>query len=150
MTHPVDVYYKHTQTGTVILVMLFLGAGLMAVLMRNVTSSTVVLSIGVLVLVGILFGTLTVEVSSEKIRFWFGPGLIRKTYSLAEVTGAEIVRNHWYYGWGIRYTPHGWLFNVSGLDAVAITLASGKQIRIGTDQPNELERAVRRGGGLTA
>jgi hypothetical protein len=144
-----SVHYRHTQTGKVIIVMLALGALLMAVLMRNITNWIVVLGIGSLLVVGILFGTLTVEVARGKIRCWFGPGLIRKEFSLEEVTTVEAVRNRWYYGWGIRYTPHGWLFNVSGFDAVAITLSSGKQFRIGTDQPHELERAIRRGAELS-
>jgi hypothetical protein len=144
-----NVHYRHTQIGKVIIVMLVLGAILMTVLMRNVMSWTVVLGISILLLVGILFGTLTVEVADGKLRFWFGPGLIRKEYSLSDVTSAESVRNHWYYGWGIRYTPHGWLFNVSGLDAVAITLSSGKQFRVGTDQPQELERAILREAELS-
>ena len=144
-----NVHYKHTQTGTVIIVMLALGAILMAVLVRNLMSWTVVLGIAILIVVGILFGTLTVEVAGGKLRFWFGPGLIRKEYFLSDVTSAEAVRNHWYYGWGIRYTPHGWLFNVSGLDAVAITLSSGKRFRVGTDQPHELERAILRGADLS-
>jgi hypothetical protein len=37
-----------------------------------------------------------------------------------------------------RITPHGWLYNVSGLDAVEIQLCSGKKFRIGTDQSSEL------------
>jgi len=40
-------------------------------------------------------------------------------------------------------TPHGWLYNVSGLDAVEVTTKSGKKYRIGTDVPAELEQAIR-------
>lgn len=147
--YQMNVYYRHKQTGTVIIVMLALGAILLSVVMRDISSWVIIMSFGILLLAGILFGTLTVEVTSGKIKFWFGPGLIRKQYPLSEVTRAEAVRNRWYYGWGIRYTPHGWLFNVSGLDAVAVTLSSGKKFRIGTDQPHELERAIRRGAELS-
>ena len=38
----------------------------------------------------------------------------------------------------------GWLYNVTIGDAVAIRLRNGKQVCIGTDQPNELEEAIRR------
>ena len=52
------------------------------------------------------------------------------------------MRNLWYYGWGIRYTPHGWLFNVSGLDAVELELKNGRTWRVGTDEPVELLAAI--------
>ena len=60
-----------------------------------------------------------------------------------EIVGAEPVRNEWHYGWGIRFTAFGWLFNVSGLDAVELALDSGKRVRIGTDEPRRLAEAVR-------
>ncbi|MDY7014940.1 MAG: hypothetical protein SVX43_15355 [Cyanobacteriota bacterium] len=65
-------------------------------------------------------------------------------------TEAVAVKNPWYYGWGIRLTPRGWLFNVSGLDAVEISLNSGRHFRIGTDRPRELERAIRRAAHLSS
>jgi len=34
------------------------------------------------------------------------------------------------------------MFNVSGLDAVEITLISGKRFRIGTDKPNKVVEAI--------
>ena len=41
--------------------------------------------------------------------------------------------------------PSGWMFNVSGLDALELVLANGKRFRIGTDNPNDVIEA-RRGG----
>ena len=40
-------------------------------------------------------------------------------------------------------TPHGWLYNVSGYEAVEIALASGKRLRLGTDEPHRLAQALR-------
>jgi len=54
-----------------------------------------------------------------------------------------VVKNHWYYGWGIRLTPHGVLYNVSGFYAVELRLRTGKEFRIGTDVPQELDAAIR-------
>ena len=76
------------------------------------------------------------------MRLWFGPGLIHKTFAASDIREARIVRNRWFYGWGIRWTPHGWLFNVSGLDAVEVELRSGRQYRIGTDEPRQLHEAI--------
>ena len=46
------------------------------------------------------------------------------------------------YGFGIRYVFDGWMWNVSGLDAVQLTLPDGKHFRIGTDEPKALEAAI--------
>jgi plasmid stabilization system protein ParE len=51
------------------------------------------------------------------------------------------------YGWGIRLTPSGWMFNVSGLDAVELTLRSGKRFRIGTDDPRDVIQALEKARG---
>jgi len=74
----------------------------------------------------------------------FGPGPIRKRVKLNEIESCKVVKNHWYYGWGIRLTPHGILYNVSGFYAVEIKLRTGRLYRIGTDTPQELEVAIRR------
>ncbi len=97
---------------------------------------------GILCLLTWLFGSLTVEIDDEEVRHWFGPGFWKKSYPLFEIESASIVRNSWIYGWGIRFTPHGWLYNVSGLDAVQIQLRSGRKFRIGTDDPQGLIEAI--------
>jgi hypothetical protein len=48
------------------------------------------------------------------------------------------------YGWGIHLTPYGCLYNVSGFDAVAITLRDGRKFALGTDDPHGLVDAIRR------
>jgi len=90
-----------------------------------------------------LFNSLTVEVDHDQLRLWFGPGLIHRTFPVHEIDRCQVVRNRWYYGWGIRLTPRGWLFNVSGLSAVQTTMRSGRRYRIGTDEPRQLEDAIR-------
>ena len=74
----------------------------------------------------------------------FGPGLIHKRFKLNEIESCKVVKNHWYNGWGIRLIPHGILYNVSGFYAVEIKLRTGKQYRIGTDVPQELEVAIQK------
>ena len=46
--------------------------------------------------------------------------------------------------WLGHLTPYGWLYNVSGLDAVAITLRDGRKFALGTDDPEGLVTAIRR------
>jgi hypothetical protein len=98
---------------------------------------------GVLAIAMFLFHSLTVEVNSVRIQVAFGPGWIRWRLAVAEVVDAQRVRNRWYFGSGIRLTPHGWLYNVSGLHAVQVRMKSGKGFRIGTDDPDRLLDAIR-------
>ena len=98
---------------------------------------------GLMVIIAVLFSSLTVEVGDGELRFHFGPGFWRKRFPLDEITGATPTQSSWWEGWGIRFTPRGMLYNVSGTNAVEIELPSGKRFRIGTDEPEALVQAVR-------
>lgn len=135
--------YHHTQAGTLMRVLfgligagIFIAAGLAgewAIAAGFAALMTTVL---------LLFHDLHVDVEAERIRLRFGIGLLRKSVPLADVKACRRVRNNPLYGWGIRYIGRGWLYNVSGLDAVELDLASGKRLRIGTDDPEGLEQAI--------
>ena len=62
--------------------------------------------------------------------------------SVAEIVACKPIRIRWWYGWGIHLTPYGWLYNVSGLDAVAMTLRNGRKFALGTDDPQGLAAAI--------
>jgi hypothetical protein len=88
------------------------------------------------------FATLTATVTDQALTIRLGIGLIRKRFPLAEIVSCRVVQNPWYYGWGIRYTPRGWLFSVSGLQAIELGMKNGKHYRIGTNQPDALAHAI--------
>jgi hypothetical protein len=96
----------------------------------------------ILLVVYLLGGWMTVIVEVDELRLSMGIGLIRRSIPLSEVESCQQVRNSWWYGWGIRLTPRGWLWNVSGLDAVELNYRSGKHFRIGTDEPRRLRDAI--------
>ena len=106
-----------------------------------------ILMLGILV----LFHNLTVTIDGRDLRISFGIGLIRKRFPLDQFESCQPVRNSWLYGWEIRLTPRGWLYNVSGLEAVELNMKSGKTCRIGTDEPEVLAAAVQEalGGSST-
>jgi hypothetical protein len=140
--------YRRTQTGRVILVMMLLPAVAAAAALAAVGQLLTALAVlALFALVAWLFSSLTVEVTGSELRWYFGPGFWKKSVPLADLREVEPVRNKWWYGLGIRYTPHGWLYNVSGLDAVEVRLAGGVKRRIGTDDPAGLVAALR--GRLT-
>ena len=135
--------YEHTQIGHVIIWTL-LGIILIA---NGVTEAlahwpTLVVSLILLVCL-VLFYRLKITIEDETLWASFGAGIIRKRVRLAEIVGCEPIRIRWWYGWGIHLTPWGWLYNVSGFDAVAITLRDGKRLALGTDDPHGLTEAIR-------
>jgi hypothetical protein len=90
----------------------------------------------------LLFCSLTVTVGAAHVTIRFGLTPVRKRIRLADVASFEAVRNPWYFGWGIqRYGP-GWLYNVSGFEAIEIVRTDGKELRIGTDDAQGLIQAL--------
>jgi hypothetical protein len=153
--------YEHSQPGTLLRIVLGASAivtgGVMSQIPGNASAAMIASgSVTVILIVCLfLFHSLTVTVTHEDLRLKFGNGPIGKRFAVSEIESATRVTNHWYYGWGIRLTPHGWLFNVSGFDAVQIQLKNGRKYRIGTDEPAELLSAIetvmsanRDGGGM--
>lgn len=90
----------------------------------------------------VLFHSLTVRVGGSTLALRYGIGVVRICFRLVDIQHSNCVQNHWYYGWGIKLTPHGWLYNVSGFDAVEIELENGRKYRIGTDEPVVLQAAI--------
>ena len=139
--------YEHTQTGYVLICGLFVGAFAFAFARFFQTSPQreIFLVVSILFLITIVaFYKLTITIDDEILCASFGVGLVRKKVALAEIAACEPIRIRWCYGWGIHLTPHGWLYNVAGLDAVAITLRDGRKFALGTDDPDELVAAIRR------
>lgn len=137
--------YRHTQIGySVVSGLASAGIFVFILIGKLGMNPLLVVALVVMVLALALFYSLTVEVGNASLTFWFGPAVIRKTIQLGEIAGCETVRNPWYYGWGIRITPHGTLYNVSGSRAVEIKLKAGKKLRVGTDEPETLCAAIER------
>ena len=145
--------YENTQPGTFIRVMTgswVFFFGLLAVVMLALVQKEAAIGLGVVtvilaVILGIvcaLFHSLTVRVTRSDIALSFGVGLIRKQFPIGDISGVSMVQNRWYNGFGIRKIRGGWLYNVSGFDAIEIQLKNERKYRIGTNQPKELLAAV--------
>ena len=89
------------------------------------------------------FSSLTIEVNEHELVSHFGPGLWRKHVPLNDIVSVECRRTSPMEGWGIHITTRGMLYNVSGLDAVEVQLATGRRFRLGTDDPDNLLTALR-------
>lgn len=134
--------YKHTQIGWLVLILLGIGI-LLTAYFGFLYLNWITLSVfGIFVICIILFASLSVIVNDKSVEIRFGVGLIKKKFSLEEIELCTVVRNRWWYGWGIRKIPKGWLFNVSGLDAVELAMRNGKVYRIGTDESQKLGKFI--------
>jgi len=85
-----------------------------------------------------------VTIDEEYLRIKFSFGIYQKKFPLNDIISAKTIKNHWYYGWGIRewLWPKMLIYNVSGFDAIEIQLKNGKKYRIGTNEPEKLEQTI--------
>ena len=147
--------YKHTQIGYLMLVMTLIALVFFAWLQITARAETPSYNSGTnLAITAIMalilfilasFSTLTVSTHEQFLKIRFGWGIFRKKFLLTDIATTQKVKNYWYYGWGIRlwFWPKMWIFNVSGFDAIEIRMKNGKIYRIGTDEPEKLEMAIR-------
>ncbi|MEN0067282.1 MAG: hypothetical protein AAGA48_34440 [Myxococcota bacterium] len=135
--------YARRQWGTILYVivgLLMTPLVIFQVLEGNWAVASVILATVGLTL--LLFGSLLVTVDAEQVRLSFGVGVIQRRIPLSQVLDSKPVQNRMWWGYGIRLTPHGWMWNIAGLQAVELTLASGRHFRIGTGEPEALNNAI--------
>jgi hypothetical protein len=140
---PVATHYRHTQVGWVMIGSLT--AALVLVVPLVPFSGVPVaarVALAVVALAFVVFSSLTTEVDQHEVRLHYTTGLVRRRVALAEVRRCRTVRNSWLHGWGIRRLRNGWMWNVSGLDAVELEWRDGSVFRIGTDEPQALAHAI--------
>lgn len=93
----------------------------------------------------ILFYGLTTHIKQNQIVLSFGIGLIHKRIHLKRIKSVEVVRSPWYFGWGIRFIPHGMLYNINGTHGVELRFHDTKRvIRIGTPNPERLKSEIKK------
>ena len=141
-----DMDYKHTQYGALILLMFLIIGLLLTPLLSSMFAEdktiSALVTIGLFLLFLVTFFAQTIEISDGKLTFWFGIGLIRKSYSLEAIQSAEAVKSPWYYLWGIKSIPGGWYYAVAPGSAVEIIFKDQKVVRLGTNQPQELKKVL--------
>jgi hypothetical protein len=141
-----EAKYRHTQYGTLMFLVFLITGILIAVVARKIIAEDRILSaifmLGLYLLGVAMFYALTVEISEEKLKFWFGIGLVRKTIALSEIQTTKEVKNPWYYFWGIKSIPGGWFYAIAPGTAVEIELRDGRIIQLGTNQPEKLNQAI--------
>jgi hypothetical protein len=147
--------YEHTQAGWPMRIGLLAGTVLFVGMtalgdLRDSPAAQVALLLGatLAIAIGWLWSSLTVRIADGALRVQFGLGLPRKTVPLADLESVEVTRTRFLDGWGVHRTRRGWLYNVSGFDAVLLRRKDGKALLVGTDEPRKLKTALER--ALTA
>jgi hypothetical protein len=142
----VTTVYKHRQKGGLVLYMtgfftsLYIAAFCYVLGMQIVPGSVFLLLVIALVIAVFIWSTLlmssmTVTVDNEFVRVVFGSHAFVKKFALKDISACKPVKNDF------------WLYSVAGFDAVEITIVSGRQNRIGTDEPQQLAEAIQKAIG---
>jgi hypothetical protein len=142
--------YQHSQRSAAALFLLCVAAVIPIGLVVSGALATVpvgvrltVLAASVVMLVSaFVFSSLTIAIRDGQLSWWFGPGVVKKTVPLSTIVSAEATTTSIFNGWGIHLTTRGWLYNVSGRQAVLVTQADGKRFLLGTDEPDSLVQAI--------
>jgi len=139
--------YNHTQKSLLMLVVIILV--IITIFYLSLTQGFDLFAFLIDLFIIILitsFLILNVKIDNKYLKIKFGYGIFRKKFLLKNIKEFKPVKNKWYYGWGIRLKlfPYTWIFNISGFDAIEITLKNDKIYRIGTDDINGFERALKK------
>lgn len=137
------VRYRHRQIGWP--KTLLLGSIILFLLVRSILNGAFTLPTAGLILglFGLLLAapSMTVLVTSGFLEHYFGFGALRNRIPLREIQSTEVTRMP-LLGWGMRHTPEGLLWRVSGTRGLAIKLVDGQRFFVGTNDVDELQAAI--------
>lgn len=153
------VDYTHTQRGRSHWIALAVGVvvSVLPLLFGDVRAAVILASCAALpaVFVAWAFSAMTVTVTADVVEVRFRLGWPHRSVKRRNIESHEPVKSPWWYGWGLRFIPGGFMWNVWGPDSVELRMAPdasdsflfadrpGKAFRIGTDDPEGLDRALR-------
>jgi len=150
--------YHHTQVGWAVIAGSAVGFALALAVTLSLSASTLAAApwlvaalFGILALGLLTYATLTIDVDAEEVRARFGIGFIRKSIALSDIIRCDVVRTPAWWGWGLHWTPSGWLYNVSGRAAVRLEMKAERAVMLGSDEADRLKAAIdaSRGSGAT-
>jgi hypothetical protein len=91
-----------------------------------------------IVCLGIVFSTMTIDVSDDAVEWWFTFGILHQRVAMSEIQFATSTRVSLLNGLGIRTNGRDWLWIVSGSNAVTLELRNGKKIGLGSPEAQDL------------
>jgi len=142
--------HRYTQVGRLTILMMLLAAAFTAfmfdsALKSNQGQDAIILKVTGLLVAGFFvlalasFYSFTIQIAAGKLTFWFGFGVGRKSFPIEEIRSVETVKNPWYYLWGIKSIPGGWLYSIApGGQAIELIFKDNSKIHLGTNHPEEI------------
>lgn len=138
--------YRHTQKGTIHLVLIGLGvalalAGASGAIAVPVGPILLVVAV-IFVVIGFSFRELTIEDGGDGLAIRFGPlPFFRERVSYDSMTDVEQGTTSLIDGIGIHRIPgHGWIYNIRGRSCVIVHRRADPDVRLGTDDAPALAR----------
>jgi hypothetical protein len=145
MARPARPRYEHRQGGGFTRFTFILAVALMPALylLDPKAGPALLIATPLLLLAFAAFDGLTVRIDGQALSWRFGHlGFPRGHVALTDIASAAVTRTTFWEGWGIRRTRRGWLYNVSGYDAVLVTRRDGKTFLLGSDEARKLKSAL--------
>ncbi|NHH90393.1 hypothetical protein [Pseudoalteromonas sp. MB47] len=133
--------YKETEINYSLIIILLVISAFIIFSPELADLKIIILSINLLVT--LLFFSLTIVIDEQKLRWYFGFGIISKDVELSQIVETSAYKTKWYQGIGIRMLNDGWLYNASVGQAIKITLADGKNIYLGCKDAGALQQALK-------
>ena len=133
--------YKQTEINYSLIIILLVISAFIILSPELAGLKIIILSINLLVT--LLFFSLTIVIDEQKLRWYFGFGIISKDVELSQIVETSAYKTKWYQGIGIRMLNDGWLYNASVGQAVKITLTDGKNIYLGCKDADALQQALK-------
>lgn len=146
-----QISYKRTQTGWILLTILPLAIVYMYISYyfqwgdEPLTQTSFFIISSVFLLVLLVFYNLTIYIEDKVIHAKFGIGLIHVKLPIEKLHEVSIIRTPWWYGWGVRFTPQGMLYNIYGRQAVKVNFTGKgktKNVLLGSPEPEELLKHI--------
>ena len=132
--------YKQTEINyTLIIILLVISA---FIIFSPELANLKLIIISINLLIAVLFFSLTIVIDEQKLRWYFGFGIISKQVELSQIADTSEYQTKWYQGIGIRMLSDGWLYNASVGKAVKITLTDGKNIYLGCKDFEALQQSL--------
>ena len=140
--------YDHIQRGKLHYILHITALAIAAICLITIPAAAgqirVYIAIGTTAMLEFLaFSCITLHVYDDEncLQLKYGPlPLMKKHIAYADIVATRPSRSKFIDGWGIHYIPgRGWTYNLWGFNCVELTMIDNKIIRVGTDQPAQLD-----------
>ena len=146
--------YDHSQPAPMYWLLIVIGIAIfvMAAYMPDAISQATVFGSGAMMFFWAgCFRHLNVRDGGDRLIISFGPlPLFRRSITYDRLVSAEPTKTTWAEGWGIHmHRKGGWTWNIWGFDCVHIRMQNGRQLHLGTDDPQALTAFLQKRIGKT-